>query len=258
MLDWGDGEYEHTATQLRPVAEVVVRAAAVGRDEDVIDVACGTGNAALQAARAGARVTGVDASERLGQVARERASAEGLELTFQAADALALPFADGTFDLALSVFGVIFAAPAERAAAELLRVVRPSGRIVITSWAPEGAIFEAAMLARRAVTAAVGSEPPSMSGWGDPEVLRRLFAPADVEVRNEHLAFTAASLEEWLAKQRTLHPVWRATRATLESTGGWPELEQRVRELLHAANEDPGAFRTTSRYLLTTVTKPEG
>lgn len=188
MLDWGDGEYEHTATQLRPVAEVVVRAAAVGRDEDVIDVACGTGNAALQAARAGARVTGVDASERLGQVARERASAEGLELTFQAADALALPFADGTFDLALSVFGVIFAAPAERAAAELLRVVRPSGRIVITSWAPEGAIFEAAMLARRAVTAAVGSEPPSMSGWGDPEVLRCLFAPADVEVRNEHLA----------------------------------------------------------------------
>jgi len=256
MTDWGDGEYERTAAQLQPVAEVLVRAAAVRSGERVLDVACGTGNAAVLAARAGARATGVDAAPRLVEVARERAAAEGLEATFQTADAVALPFGDGTFDVALSVFGVIFAAPAERAATELLRVVRPGGRIVLTSWAPEGPIHEAGRLVGRAVAAGSGDEPQRQPGWGDPDALRHLFTPAAVAVRDERLAFTAESPESWLREQRAHHPLWRSARAALEPDGRWSELEQRVDTLLTRANEDPGAFRVTSRYLLATVKKP--
>jgi SAM-dependent methyltransferase len=237
MIDWGDGEYEDTARQLEPVAEVLVRAAAIHPGEEVLDVACGTGNAALLAARGGGRVTGVDAAARLVEVARGRATEEGVEAKFETADAAALPFGDGAFDVALSVFGVIFAAPAERAATELLRVVRPGGRIVLTSWAPEGPIHEAGRLAAAAVAAAEGGEPqpPRTPGWGDPDVLRRWFAPAAVAVRDEQLAFSAQSLELWLHEHHAHHPRcgarsvhgWRGPERGPSSSGAWMRCSSR-------------------------------
>jgi len=123
MDEWGVGCYEETAREIAPVADVAVDALGLGGGERVLDVACGTGNAALVARQAGAQVTGIDSSARLIEVARERVP----EGEFLEADATKLPFEDGTFDAAVSVFGVIFASPAERAAAEIARATTPTG-----------------------------------------------------------------------------------------------------------------------------------
>src|SRR5919199_1651139 len=105
MLDWSVGEYERSAHELAPAARHVVELAALAPGERVLDVACGTGNAALLAARAGAVVTGLDAAARLIDVARGRAADAGVEASFVVGDAQALPFEDGAFDAVLSIFG---------------------------------------------------------------------------------------------------------------------------------------------------------
>jgi ubiquinone/menaquinone biosynthesis C-methylase UbiE len=141
-VDWGLGKYEHTAAQLLPAARVVVERAAPVEGELVVDVGCGTGNAALLAAGRGARVLGVDPASRLLEVAREQAAAQGLEVTFAAGEAGSLPVEDGAVDVVLSVFGVIFASDVSAAAAEIARVSAPAGRILLSAWVPEGAIHE--------------------------------------------------------------------------------------------------------------------
>src|SRR5581483_1579747 len=108
--------------------------------ERVLDVAAGSGNAALAAARRGAEVTATDFVPRLLETAARRAHTEGLELETREADAQALPFADGAFDVVLSTFGVMFAPDQDRAAGELLRVCRPGGRIGLTAWTPASAM----------------------------------------------------------------------------------------------------------------------
>src|SRR3954454_5632737 len=119
VVDWGAGRYETTAAELAPVAEVVVERASVRAGDDVVDVACGTGNAALLAAARDAHVIGVDGAPRLLAVARERAAAQGLEVELREGDLLALPVADGAADVVLSVFGVIFARDAALAPREI-------------------------------------------------------------------------------------------------------------------------------------------
>ncbi|MDQ3570964.1 MAG: class I SAM-dependent methyltransferase [Actinomycetota bacterium] len=132
-FDWSVGEYERTASQLDVASASVIHAAAIGPTEHVLDVASGTGNAALRAAIAGVRAVGVDRAERLVTVARERARQANLELPVVTGDALEQPFSDASFDVVLSVFGVIFAQPGEQVAAELLRVTRPGGRVVLSA-----------------------------------------------------------------------------------------------------------------------------
>ena len=257
MLDWGAGEYERTAAQLQPAAETVVAAAALQPSDDVLDVGCGTGNATLLAARAAGRAVGLDPAERLLEVGRERAAAQGVDATFVAGDALALPFPDAAFDVVVSVFGVIFAQPGAQAAAELVRVTRPGGRIVLTSWIPEGPI---AAVGRLAHVASAPAEPatdtPAPLAWGDPAVVGALFADADVAVHEERLAFTADSPRAWVLEQAERHPVWLTARAALEPGGRWADLVDRSVAVLEEGNEDPAAFRTTSRYLLVTATVP--
>lgn len=137
-LNWGDGNYERTARTLEPAAEVALDTAEIAPGERVLDVACGTGNAALAAAQRGARAVGVDPAEALLTIARDRATAVGADAEFIVGGALDLPVADAAFDAVVSVFGVIFAADADGAAAELLRATRPEGRAVLTSWVPSG------------------------------------------------------------------------------------------------------------------------
>src|SRR5215217_3635803 len=124
-FDWGVGRYEDTAAQLEPAARVVVDYAAPTAGEHVVDVGCGTGNAALLAAERGARVTGVDPSARLLEVASERAVARDLKAQFVEGEAAGLPIADGDADVVLSVFGVIFASDPRGAVAEMVRVTAP-------------------------------------------------------------------------------------------------------------------------------------
>jgi len=172
VLDWGRGEYEHTASELWPVAEIVVGQAAPAPAERVLDLGCGTGNAALLAARAGSEVVAVDPAARLLAVAAARLREEGLHAEFLQASAERLPFPDGSFDVVLSVFAVIFADDAERAAAEIVRVLRPGGRAMVTSWAPEGALFEAIGGVAGAVAAL---EAGSTETDGGVRVLSRYF-----------------------------------------------------------------------------------
>src|SRR4051794_24420179 len=140
VVDWSAGSYENTAADLAPVAEAVVARAGVGPGDDVVDVACGTGNAALIAAARGARVVGVDGAPRLVAVAHERAVAEGLEIEWCEGDLAALPVGDGAADVVLSVFGVIFSRDPGVALGEIARVLRPDGRALVSAWIPAGPI----------------------------------------------------------------------------------------------------------------------
>jgi SAM-dependent methyltransferase len=256
--DWGHGHYERTAAQLMPAARVVVEHAAPIAGERVLDVGCGTGNAALLAAERGARVTGVDPAPRLLEVARAQAAERGLTADFVAGDAAALPLADGEADLVLSLFGVIFAPDAAAAAAELGRVTAPAGRVVFTAWIPEGAISRMNRLAREAVARALGMPPaPPPFAWHEHEALDTLLRPLGFEVSlEEHqLPFTGASARDFLDAELANHPVALAGRAVLEPRGELAPLRERMLDVLEEANEDPDAFRVTSRYLAATATR---
>ena len=135
---WASGDFGQIGIRLQIVGESICEAVDLNAREKVLDVAAGNGNASLAAARRFARVTSTDYVPALLEQARRRAEADQLPITFEVADAEALPFDDGSFDVALSTFGVMFAPDQERAAAELLRVVKPGGRIGLASWTPEG------------------------------------------------------------------------------------------------------------------------
>jgi SAM-dependent methyltransferase len=254
-VDWGEGHYEHIAPQLVTAAEAVVERLAPRASEHVVDIGCGTGNAALLAARRGARVTGVDPSARLLELAEAAARDEGLEAGFVQGEAGAMPVEDGAADGVLSVFGVIFAPDAERAASELARITAPGGRIVLSAWLPGGAIADVARLRREAIasaTAAPGGPPPF--AWHEREALAGLLGPYgfSVEVEEAEIAFTAESPEAFADGESRNHPMWFATRAALEPDAV-TALEERTLELYRDANEDADGFRVTSRYVLVTA-----
>jgi SAM-dependent methyltransferase len=259
MIDWGLGSYERTAMQLAPAAGAAVEAAEILPGDRVLDVGCGTGNAALLAAMHGARATGLDPAVRLLEVARGRAASAGIDADWVRGDALDLPFVDDTFDATLSVFGVIFAAPPEQAVAELVRVTAPQGRIVLTTWVGDGALANARGLLDTAIAAATDDAAAGDDGavadraldWGDQEDLRALFAPHGVVPEADPFphAFTADSAtalaDEWLA----LHPLWVSARPILGDEA-YAALREPLIDALEAGNEDPQAFRVTSTALL--------
>jgi len=260
-LDWSVGRYEETASQLLPAAEVLVAEAAPLGGERVVDVGCGSGNAALLAAARGARVTGVDPALRLLDVARRRAAAAELDVTFLAGEAAALPLADNSADVILSVFGVIFAPDAQAAAAEFARVSTDDGRILFTAWIPGGAISQMNRVAQEAVLRTLGAPAPSPPfSWHDPVALDQLFAPHGFSLTiNEHsLSFTGASPRDYLDRESTSHPVAVAGRKVLERDGTEEEIYTRLLAILEAGNEDPSGFRVTSRYITAAASRGDG
>ncbi|MCV7105488.1 methyltransferase domain-containing protein [Mycolicibacterium chitae] len=163
---WGLGDYPTIAAEVvAPLGQALVSAARIGPGMRVLDVAAGTGNAALAAAAAGADVTATDLVPELLESGEQRAAAQGLELTWKAANAEALPFADGEFDIVMSCIGVMFAPHHQRAAAELVRVCRPGGTIAVLSWTPEGFVGRMFAAMRPYVPAPpAGVSPPPL--WG--------------------------------------------------------------------------------------------
>ena len=229
-VDWGVGHYEDTAEQLLPAAHVVVGRAAPSRNERVVDVGCGTGNAALLAAARGAHVTGVDPAPRLLEVARQHAAKRGLDVTFAVGEAAALPLANDAVDVVLSVFGVIFAPSPPEAAAEMARVTAGGGRIVLSAWIPGGAVSEAVQAAQIAVREALGApEPPRPFAWHDGDALAGLLKPHgfEVDVEEHSLAFTGTSPGDYLERSES-HPLAVAGRAVLEAAGRAPALRARM------------------------------
>jgi SAM-dependent methyltransferase len=251
-VDWSVGHYEETASQLLPAAELLVEEAAPLAGARVVDVGCGTGNAALLAAARGARVTGVDPALRLLDVARLRAAAEALEVTFLAGEAAALPLADKSADVLLSVFGVIFAPDPQAAAAELARVTADDGRILVTAWIPGGAIAQMNQVAQEAVLRTLGAPaPPPPFPWHDPDALNQLFAPHgfSLTVKEHRLCITAASPRGYLDRESANHPFALTGRQVLEQHGTADETSTQLLAILEAANENPTGFHVTSRYI---------
>jgi ubiquinone/menaquinone biosynthesis C-methylase UbiE len=252
-MDWSLGHYETTAEQLRPASAAVVERAAVSPSDRVVDLGCGTGNAALFAALRGAHVTGVDPAARLLEVARVRADESGVSATFVQGDAASIPLETASADVVLSVFGVIFAPDPAAAAAEIARVTAPGGRVILTAWLPSGAIHDYVGIFQKAVAAAIGRPPgPPPFAWHEQSALASLFGPHGFSVTVEpgQLAFTAKSAREYHEIQGRDHPMSVAGRALLESRGEAEGLGERAVGILEAANEDPSSFKVTSRYVV--------
>jgi SAM-dependent methyltransferase len=182
---WALGDYDRVATEVvAELGHVLVAAAGIGRGTRVLDVAAGSGNASLPAAAAGAHVTATDLTPELLEIGRHRAQQQGLEITWQEADAEHLPFADGQFDAVLSCVGVMFAPFHQPVADELVRVTRSGGRIGLINWTPGGFIGQMfAVMKPYAAPPPPGATPPPK--WGDEAHVRALFGDRVRNVRAE-------------------------------------------------------------------------
>jgi ubiquinone/menaquinone biosynthesis C-methylase UbiE len=208
---WSGASYERIAATFATIHDRVVAALAVGSGMRVLDVACGTGGVALRAARAGADVVGIDISADQLAKARLAAEAEGLEIRFDQGDCQQLPYADAEFDAVASIFGAIFAADHERAAAELARVCRPAGRLALTAWQDD---------AWSEVHARAGRTFPGDADareWAKEEHLRALLGDAfELELQAGEWRIEASSGEELWELASTSMPPLRAWLAGLD------------------------------------------
>ena len=184
---WASGDFSAVAARIHAMAEHLAEAADLQAGQRVLDVATGSGNAAIAAARCDCEVVGIDYVPALLDRARVRADAEGLPAEFIEADAEALPFEDAGFDAVLSVVGVMFAPDQERAAGELLRVCRPGGTIALASWTPGGFIGDMLRVVTRYVPPPAGVRPAVE--WGSPERVRELLGDAVADIRFEERVF---------------------------------------------------------------------
>jgi ubiquinone/menaquinone biosynthesis C-methylase UbiE len=228
----------------------LVDIAEVSAGHQVLDVATGAGNAALPAAGAGAIVTALDITPALLRIGSDRASAAGLDVEWVHGDAQALPFADASFDRVLSSVGVQFCADHDAAAAELVRVCRPGGRIALIAWTREGFIGQ--VLAAVARETSGGGSHRSPLEWGSEDKVTELFGEhvADIAFDREHVEMPAESPNGWVDYMAKAYgPLVRA-RATLQARGEWKPLHVRLSEIANAHNaRDGDGFAARAEYL---------
>jgi ubiquinone/menaquinone biosynthesis C-methylase UbiE len=248
---WAAGDYDAVAERIWAVGKGIVDRTGVKAGERVLDVACGTGNATIPAAEAGAEAVGLDLTPELFEAGRRRAAEAGVAIDWVEGDAEELPFEDGSFDVVLSTFGVMFAPRHQVAAAELARVLRPGGRLGLCNWTPEGNI---GAFFKTVVTHA----PPPTAGtppvkWGVEEYVRELFAGLDVELELERrqVDFRYDSVEEVVETFATkFGPVVKA-RERLEPQGRWPALREDLAKLYAETNEaSDGSVSFPGEYLV--------
>jgi ubiquinone/menaquinone biosynthesis C-methylase UbiE len=208
---WSAGDYAVVGTTLQIVGEQLCEALDLRSGQKVLDVAAGNGNVALAAARRWCDVIATDYVPALLDRARERADAERLDIEFREADAEALPFADDRFDAVVSTFGVMFTADHERAAAEMVRVCRPGGKIGMANWTPEGFIGQLFKTIGAYVPPAPGAKPPS--AWGNRARLAEMFEAnaSSISAAQRHFVFRYRSPEHWVQVFRSWYgPVLKA------------------------------------------------
>lgn len=234
---WSQGDFSMVAGLVNYTAEDLAEALGIVPGERVLDVACGSGNGALAAARrAWGNTVGLDFVPELLERARERAAAERLDVDFLEGDAQSLPFGDGEFDVAMSIFGAMFAPDQERTAAELLRVVKPGGRIGMANWCPDGGIGALFMtIVKHTGGPPPGTVPPVL--WGTEERVRELFGDGISELRVERLKSRQPfrSADHYIDFFRTY---FGPTKAAFEKVGpaGEKPLEDDLRVYLEDQN----------------------
>jgi SAM-dependent methyltransferase len=214
---WASGDFAVIGTTLQIVGEMICEAVDLRAGERVLDVAAGNGNATLAAARRFADVVSTDYVESLLDGGSRRAEAEGLSVHFEQADAEALPYPDGSFDVVLSTFGVMFAPDHKKSAAELLRVCRRGGRIGLANWTPDGFIGRLLRVVGRYVPPPAGLQSPSL--WGTHAHLRSLFGDVTIEHLSRDFNFRYRSPAHFVDVFRTFYgPVHKAF-AALDAAG---------------------------------------
>jgi SAM-dependent methyltransferase len=252
---WASGDYHMIGTQIVVVSELLIEALDLRSTEEVLDVATGSGNAAIGAARRGCDVVGVDYVPSLLQRARIRAEAEELEVQFLEGDAEALPFRPASFDVVTSVFGAMFAPDQEQTARELARVTRPGGRIGLVAHTPDGFIGQLFKTNARHVPPPQGVRSPVL--WGTEDRLRELFDGeiAELRTRRLHYVFRYRSPEAYLAYWRRYYgPTMKAFEAV--GASGAPALEADLLELIAGYNvADDGTMVVPSEYLEAVIVK---
>ena len=254
QIAWGSGDYAVIGARLQIVGETLCEAVDLRSNQRVLDVAAGNGNATLAAARRFAEVVSTDYVAALLERGRERAEADRLKVAFQEADAEALPFADNSFDVVLSTFGVMFTPNHERAANEMKRVCRPGGKIGLANWTPEGFIGQLFKTIGKYVPPAPGAKSPAL--WGTKAHLEALFGPkASVAAESRNYVFRYKSPEHWVEIFRTYYgPVLKAF-AAIE-----PEAREALEADLHILlgrfnTAEDGTLVVPSEYLEVVVTK---
>lgn len=252
---WSAGDYSVIGVTLQIVGETLCEAVDLRSGERVIDVAAGNGNASLAAARRFAQVTSTDYVPALLDQGRSRAEAEGLELSFREEDAEALSFADASFDVALSTFGIMFSADHGRAAQEIQRVVRPGGRIAMANWTPDGFIGQLLKTVGGHVAPPPGAKPPVL--WGTRDWLDDQFGAqaADLSATSRFYIFRYRSPEHWLDVFRTWYGPTLKAFAALDDDGA-QALEADILALVGRFNRaTDGTMVVPSEYLEVVVRK---
>jgi ubiquinone/menaquinone biosynthesis C-methylase UbiE len=256
---WASGDYPKLAAELLPeLGEVLVDACGVGRGDRVLDIAAGSGNVSIPAARTGASVVASDLTPELFDAGRARAAAEGVELEWREADAEALPFADGEFDVVLSAIGVMFAPHHQVAADELVRVCKPGGRIGIISWTPEGFIGQLfATMKPFAPPPPPGASPPPK--WGSEEHVLGLLGDRVTDVATERRTLTVDRFDRPEGFRDYFKAVYGPTIAVYKSLADEPErsaaLDAELAELARRMDRGQATTVVDWEYLLLTATK---
>jgi SAM-dependent methyltransferase len=252
---WAAGDFPTIATTIQDASDVVIKKLGVELGQDVLDVATGSGNAAIPAAQRGARVTGLDQVPELLEAARTRAAGAGVEIEWVEGDAEALPFDAASFDRVSSVFGVMFAPRHEQAAGELVRVTRPGGRIAIAAWTAEG--MNGQMF--KTIGAHMPPPPPELKPpvlWGNEEYVSGLFSAPNLTVTFERRTIPVAweSVEGWIDHcEVNLGPTVLA-KAALEPEGKWDAARADLVALYERHNQaTDGSLDAPAEYLISVV-----
>jgi ubiquinone/menaquinone biosynthesis C-methylase UbiE len=252
---WASGDFSVIASRIVLTSERLAEAADLRAGSQVLDVACGSGNAAIAAARHGARVVGVDYVPGLLEDGRVRAEAEGLDVEFLLGDAEALPVDANSFDAILSVYGTMFAPDHERTASEILRVARPGATVALASWTPSGFIGEMFDVISSHVPPPAGIRSPML--WGTEDHLVQIFGRGtlDIESTEQTQSFRYTSPDEFVESFRRWYGPTNKAFAALE-----PEGQLRMHaDLVHLAqrwdeNRDGGAITIQAEYLQSVLT----
>ena len=251
---WASGDYAAVGSALVLMPEMLCEAMDVRSGWAVLDVAAGSGNGSLAAARRGCRVTSTDYVPSLLERGKARAEAEGLQIKFLEADAENLPFADGAFDAVMSTVGVMFAPNQERAAAEMFRVCKAGGKIGLGNWTPEGFVGRIFRCIGKYVPPVAGLKPPSV--WGTEARLKELFpGAAAMAVVKKEFMFRSLSPEAWLDHFKTYYGPMYRTFAALDEAGRTGLTEDLLALVGSLNRAEDGTMVLPSEYLEVVISK---